>query len=300
MNDMKMLKYLFPLLLGAGLAACNDEDALTPSGEELFPAQRQSALDDSLRAIFAPYNTVVEYRYVENLLPNNWYSITPAKEEKVLPAMKFLKKLWIDVLVAGSSEEFVRSYFPRMLVLVGSPAWQKDGVTEVMGEAEGGSLVRFTRLNDYKPNSLSWAKTQLSTAFHEYAHILHQNFKLPDEFRNVTPDHYTLNGWLVIDQDEAITLGMVTPYGTSAVSEDFAELFANYVLLDDVSWRVLYEEQALPDGSDIEALKLAISKNAGRVFIRKKFDILKKFMMENGLDIDKVRSAAQKELNALN
>lgn len=294
---MKVFRYLIVSMAAIAMMACHDEENLSPSEEDLFPAQRQTWLDDSLRELFGPYNTIIEYRYVENYLPSDWYSIVPVAEEKVWPAMKFMKRMWIEALIAGSSEEFVKAHFPRMLVLVGSPAFQKDGVTEVLGEAEGGTLVRFTRLNDFSDNSRKWATGQLSTAFHEYAHILHQIFNMPDEYRNVTPNNYTMNGWLVVSQDEAISMGMVTPYGTSAISEDFAELFANYVLLDDTSWKVLWEDQV--DKEDSNDKISETEKNKGRVFIRKKFEIMKKFLLENGLDIEKVRADAQEKMKTL-
>lgn len=300
---MRFLTYLVLLCIGMLSMACHDEDTLAPSEEALFPVQRQTALDTALRELFGPYNTVIEYRYVENFLPSDWYSIEPVMEDKVLPAMTFMKKMWVDVLIAGSSEDFVKAHFPRMLVLVGSPSLQKGGEAETLGEAEGGTLVRFTRLNDFKPDSREWAAQQLSTAFHEYAHILHQTFNMPDAYRNVTPDNYTLNGWLVVSEDEAIIRGMVTNYATSAVSEDFAELFANYVLLNENSWNIIYQDQADPTDPSkadyAEKLLLIRQKNAGRVFIRKKFDIMKNFLKENGLDIELVRKAAQEKMSTL-
>lgn len=301
---MKILKYNLLLLCLALLCACHDEDKLTPSGETLFPADEPSALSDALREMFAPYNTRIQYRYVRNFIPDTWYYITPVKEELVMPVAESFLELWIKPLVAGSSEEFVRKYFPRMLVLVGSPALQLDG-TQVLGEAEGGTLIRFTDINSYS-TSRSWVIEQLSTAYHEYAHILHQTFILPDKFREVTPESYTKNGWTVISGNDAVKKGMVTPYATSSVQEDFAELFAKYILLEDDL--VQYWEKEIifvPDvtGKTEEEI-LAIREeaaqwNAGCGLIRKKFKILSEFCESFGMDIRGVRKDFQAKLALL-
>lgn len=306
---MKIVTILILFSLTVSLYSCSEEETLQPSDQALFPDYNNTELDNALRKMFGSYNTVVEYRYIENLLPTDWYSITPVEERFVLPAMTFMKQMWIDVLVEASSEEFVQSYFPRMLVLVGSPALRLDG-TEILGEAEGGTLVRFTRINDFDPTSLSWAEKQLNTAFHEYAHIMHQTFNMPDDFRNVTPNSYTLNGWMALDMSEALCRGMVSPYGTSSVNEDFAELFATYILLSDDLWNYMYQDQPIPNpkpGIDedemqeaVQMMELVRRMNAGRALVRTKFEILNKFLDNNGLDIVKARIALQNKLQKLN
>lgn len=286
-----ILKYLWLFVIVAGLSACNDEDPLTPSGEELFPPQEQTELDKQLAEMYSEYNSVIEYRYIKNFLPNDWYYITPVSIDLVLPMAKFLKDMWIGPLEAGSSKEFVKAHFPRMIVLVGSPAYQKDG-SVVLGQAEGGTLIRFTEVNNYSETSRNWKQGQLETAFHEYAHLLHQTFSLPDAFRQVTPDSYTKNGWMAITDKEALKRGMVSPYGTSAFAEDFAEIFSFYLSATDEDLDYYFNQQPVQYVEDVDL-------NKGRALLMTKLNILVKFTKGIGIDIDKIRKDLQTKLNNL-
>lgn len=283
---MKLIKYIVGLILMVAVSvSCQKEDTLTPSGEELFSSRPNTALDQSLYRIFGPYNTILEYRYIESLIPSNWYYITPVKEESVLDIAEFLRDFWILPLEDGSSGEFVKAHFPRMIVIVGSPARKKDG-SVVLGEAEGGTLIRFTEMDDFDRSNKSWIRRQMHTAFHEYAHLLHQTFNMPNEFRQITPNEYTLNGWQTVSVTQARTKGMVSPYGTSAVSEDFAELFSFYITETD---EVLYTYFIDVEGE--------VQLNMGRQILRTKLQILNRFLLGIGVDLEAVRISFQTKLN---
>lgn len=287
----KILKYLWLFVIATCLNACNDEEALTPSGEELFPPKEQTELDKQLAKMYSDYNTVIEYRYIKNLLPKDWYYITPVSIDYVLPMAQFLKDMWIAPLEAGSSKEFVQAHFPKMIVLVGSPAYQKDG-SVVLGQAEGGTLIRFTEVNYYSETSRNWKQGQLETAFHEYAHLLHQTFNLPDAFRQVTPDSYTKNGWMAVTSSEALKRGMVSPYATSAFAEDFAEIFSFYLSATDEELDYYFNQQPVNSAQDVDL-------NKGRALLMTKLNILVKFLDGIGMDIDKIREDLQNKLDNL-
>lgn len=285
----RILKYIWLLAIVVGLTACSDDERLSPSGEDLFPPQEQTELDKELAEMYADYNSVIEYRYIKNLLPKDWYYIEPVSIDLVLPMATFLKEMWIGPLEAGSSKEFVQAHFPRMIVLVGSPARNKDGTT-VLGVAEGGTLIRFTEVNYFDATSRNWKQAQLETAFHEYAHLLHQTFNLPDAFRQVTPDSYTKNGWRALTDKEALKRGMVSPYGTSAFAEDFAEIFSFYLSATDAQLNYYFLQQNVQTVEDVDL-------NKGRAYLAAKLSILLKFTDGIGLDMDKVREDLQTRLN---
>lgn len=285
----RLLKYVWLFAVVVGMTACNDDERLTPSGEDLFPPQVQTELDKKLVDMYADYNTVIEYRYIKNLLPNDWYYIEPVSIDLVLPMAEFLKEMWIGPLEAGSSKEFVQAHFPRMIVLVGSPARQKDG-SIILGVAEGGTLIRFTEVNYFDATNRDWKQAQLETAFHEYAHLLHQTFNLPNAFRQVTPDSYTKNGWRAVTAAEALMRGMVSPYGTSAFAEDFAEIFSFYLSATDEDLDFYFNQQPVRNAQDVEL-------NKGRAFLATKLNILLKFTDGIGLDMDKVREDLQTRLS---
>ncbi len=282
---MKYLKLLVTVLV---VTACAPEDKLIPSEEDLFPVERKSELDRKLAEIYASYNTVIEYRYVKNLLPNDWYYITPVNEELVLPMAQLLKEMWIGPLESGSSSGFIRTYFPRMLVLVGSPAYKKDG-TIILGQAEGGTLIHFTEVNSYDPENHVWVRRQLATAFHEYGHLLHQAFNLPDAYRKITPDAYIHNGWHTLSLHDARIKGMVSSYAVSSVSEDFAELFSFYITQTDTELTACFNDV-------VNETEL----NKGRAILRTKLSVMKKFLNEIGLNPDLVRKELQIRLEVKN
>ncbi|BAX79150.1 substrate import-associated zinc metallohydrolase lipoprotein [Labilibaculum antarcticum] len=300
---MKYLKY-FGLLVMIGLfVACSDDDeTLIPSDQDLFPAKTNSEIDLKLRELFSPYNTIVEYRYIKNFLDDEWYSITPAKEELVVPMGNFLIDFWVNPLKVGSSADFVAANFPKKIILVGSAAYQLNG-SRVLGQAEAGTLIRYTEVNDFDLSNSVWLTTQLNTAFHEYAHILHQTFKMPDQYRKVTPDSYTKNGWRAVSQSNAIERGMVSPYATNSVADDFAELFSRYITHNDTMLEaLLYDELINTDSdkgtvTDPEEFLGIVKRNEGRAFIRTKLGIMKKFLSSVGFDLEKVREAAQAKIN---
>lgn len=285
----RLLKYVWLFAVVVGISSCNDDELLTPSGEDLFPPQEQTELDKKLVEMYADYNTIIEYRYIKNLLPKDWYYIEPVSIDLVQPMAEFLKDMWIGPLEAGSSKEFVQAHFPRMIVLVGSPARQKDG-SVVLGVAEGGTLIRFTEVNYFDATSRDWKQAQLETAFHEYAHLLHQTFNLPDAFRQVTPESYTKNGWKAVTAAEALKRGMVSPYGTSAFAEDFAEIFSFYLSATDEDLDFYFNQQPVKNAQDVDL-------NKGRAYLATKLNILLKFTDGIGLDMDKVREDLQTKLS---
>lgn len=285
----RLLKYVWLFAVVVGISSCNDDELLTPSGEDLFPPQEQTELDKKLVEMYADYNTIIEYRYIKNLLPKDWYYIEPVSIDLVQPMAEFLKDMWIGPLEAGSSKEFVQAHFPRMIVLVGSPARQKDG-SVVLGVAEGGTLIRFTEVNYFDATNRDWKQAQLETAFHEYAHLLHQTFNLPDAFRQVTPESYTKNGWKAVTEAEALKRGMVSPYGTSAFAEDFAEIFSFYLSATDEDLDFYFNQQPVQSAQDVDF-------NKGRAYLATKLNILLKFTDGIGLDMDKVREDLQTKLS---
>lgn len=304
---MKYLKYIgLSLAVLPLLCSCHDEDTLSPSEEALFPGREMTPVTRELDRMFSRYNVRVEYRYIRNLLPDDWYYIQPAKEDLVIPVAQVFLDMWIGPLIAGSDTSFVEDHFPRQIVLVGSPALQLDG-SRVMGQAEGGTLIRFTEINEYRSSDVNWINEQMTTAFHEYAHILHQTFNMPDAFREVTPDDYTLNGWMALRSPQAIIKGMVTPYGTSSVQEDFAEIFSSYVLQNDSLVDILFHgdtivptyQKDMTEEQKKAAQQTAEKMMQGCVKIAQKFKILKNHLLSAGLDVEKVRQNYQERINAI-
>ena len=273
------------LLLAFIMGACSEDDSVSPSDEALFPPSGNSEIDQLHRQMFGDYNTRVEYRYIKNLIPSDWYYITPAEEEKVIPFSELVVKMWLNPLIKGSSKEFIGLTFPKLLVYIGSPAYQQDG-SRILGQAEGGTIIRFTEVNYYDEKNTTWINTQMHTAYHEYSHIIHQRFGLPNEFRKITPDSYVKSGWMTVSYREALQRGIVTPYGCSSVQEDFAEIFATYIIASDQNLAYYTE--------DVEPQSTAdVLDNQGRAILRQKLSIQKKYMKNIGINMEVIRETYQ-------
>ena len=283
---MRRIKYIIGLTLIVAMAvSCQKEDELSPSEGYLFPPRPDTALEQSLYQIFGPYNSILEYRYIESLVPANWYYITPVKEDSVLSIAEFLRDFWILPLEDGSSQEFVKLHFPRLIFIVGSPAKNKDG-SVVLGEAEGGTLIRFADMDSFDRTNKEWVRKQMGTAFHEYAHLLHQTFNMPNEFRRVTPDEYVLSGWKAINLEQARMKGMVSEYGTSSVFEDFAEIFSFYITEPDAKLNEFF--------IDVPG---EIQLNMGKEVLRTKLRIIDRFLTGIGINVSTIRESFQAKIN---
>lgn len=291
-----MKKILSVLFLGLILVACSEDDDIASSGEDLFPDYEQTELDVQLSEMFEEYNTRIQYKYIKNYIPSDWYYITPVREEIVLPMSELVVDMWIDPLEQGSSKEFVTKSFPKMLLYIGSPARRMDG-SVIMGEAEGGTLVRFTNINSFKDDDPNWIVGTLHTAYHEYGHIVHQRYGFPDDFRNVTPNTYTRNGWQVVTQREALQKGVVTPYASSSPQEDFVELWAKYISATQEQLDNYFIDVIPSDDANSNVVREIEKDNLGREILRKKLNILNTYMLSVGLDMNKIRDVFQEKLN---
>lgn len=277
-------------LLSAVFFSCSEDDDVTASKEDLFPKRTTSEIDKIHHEMFGDFNTRIEYRYIKNYIPSDWYYITPVKEELVLPMSNIVMDYWINPLIAGSSREFVAMTFPKLLVYIGSPAYQEDG-SKVMGEAEGGTIIRFTEVNAVDVNDDTWRTTQLHTAYHEYAHIIHQRNGFPNEYREITPNSYVKSGWMTVSESLALKKGMVTPYATSGVQEDFVELFSTYVVHSQEELDHFFVDVVPEEGKSLTQDQ--IETNQGRAILRQKLSVQKKYMKNAGLDMDVIRASYQ-------
>ena len=194
---------------------------------------------------------------------------------------KLVKYLWIDayVEVQGNNRDFICTYGPKMIHLIGSPAYDNGKIT--LGTAEGGLKVTLYNINALNPNSVDvemMNRWYFSTMLHEFSHILHQTIEFPQAFYAVSSGKYIGNGWVNVSEEAALGMGFITAYGGSEVHEDFAELVANYVTHDAAWWQ--------------QQLKIA---DEGATFINQKMEIVRNYMNEVwNIDLDKLRDIVQR------
>ncbi len=227
-----MKQIITVIALAAVVTACRKEDPLEVDdipglgGDTWVKTPLDEWLFDSLTV---PYNISVKYKWDQFELEVN-KTIVPPKEEKIIPVMQSIKKVWIDPYVEEGGRIFFNKYSPKFFVLAGSASWNLDG-SITLGTAEGGRKVVLYLLNDYMNKYIpgytradsAVAKQMFHTIEHEFAHILDQQIRRPQEFDAISASYYT-GDWINTNDAEARKDGIITAYASSKNSEDFAEM----------------------------------------------------------------------------
>jgi substrate import-associated zinc metallohydrolase lipoprotein len=232
MNNIKI--YCFILLI-ALMASCKKDDDLGDvenipglGGDTWTPTALDQYIYDSLTK---PFNVSAKYKWDQSELELNKI-LTPPKEDKIIPTISAIKKVWIENYVAEAGLTFMKTYIPKFFVLVGSASWNTDG-TITLGTAEGGRKIVLYVLNDFRVKGMTGyvssdslnVKQMFHTIEHEFGHILHQTTYYPPEFKQISVGGYTSNWNNVFDAD-ANEMGFITAYAMSQPDEDFVEMIS--------------------------------------------------------------------------
>ena len=268
--------------------ACGEDDLPATQVRTVEPSS--APLDVYIRENFLdPYGVAVRYRFVDRYVdPAN--RVTPPRQDLVQPALEFLQEYWIDpYLEVAGGEEYLRNTIPAEVVLIGSFIFNTDG-TVVLGTADAGARITLTDINSVDDTNQDWIFRQLGTIYHEYAHVMHQRFDLPPNFEQISPQGYTSPGsWFNLRDEEALRRGFVSPYGTSDVNEDFAEIVA-FLLYDPDFFATYIDEEDCADEACTE-------RNEGRALLRTKYNaVLEHYERNTGVDLLQLRAQIQARL----
>ncbi len=248
----KYFKYISALALVAiaamSLSSCSEKglgDTIFPDvSDELDPNSYTYKFDKWLKENYLDvYNLEFQYRLQDNETNMN-YNLEPATLDNAVDLAVLAKYMWFDVYeeVSGS-KEFVKMYGPRIIMLVGSPAINPQTGTIIVGLAEGGIKVTLLHVNSMNPmNIYALNGDYFHTMHHEFTHILHQTKTIPREFQLISLGRYDALNWQDRNTGVVHSLGFVTPYGSSEIREDFAEISANYITKTDAEWARIWLE----------------------------------------------------------
>ncbi|SFE06502.1 substrate import-associated zinc metallohydrolase lipoprotein [Chitinophaga sp. CF118] len=232
---MKLINAFFFLLSVAMLGACSKKDDLSGvqnipglGGDTWVPGSLDAWLHDT---ITVPYNIDVKYKW-DQFEFDVTKTLVPPKEEVVIPAVRAIKKVWIDNYINAAGSLFFKRYSPKFFVLSGSASWN-DNQTITLGTAEGGRKVVMYLLNEFRTKDMDGyslrdtanVKQIFHVIEHEFGHILHQTIMYPVEFKKICAGFYTGN-WNNIQDTAALHAGFVTPYAMSSENEDFVEMIS--------------------------------------------------------------------------
>ncbi|MDL2330764.1 putative zinc-binding metallopeptidase [Odoribacter sp. OttesenSCG-928-A06] len=263
--------FLYIAILVASLvvmSSCDDDDMTSGS---IYDGESTGALSKTdqwlLDSFVGNYNIQVLYRWADMESDLTKY-LTPPHEDTVIPFMKVMKKVWLDVYIEIATApgvdggDIMKPLFPKQLMLVGSRAWNDNG-SETQGMAEGGRKITITAIDHFNPKQINdvgtgntktfGVKGYTHTLHHEFAHILNQKKDYnKDAFQAVTPEGYTAN-WG--NASNSKSRGFVTNYAMAAPEEDFVEVLSKYVTMSAQEWEKAYGDGT---GSDLIAQKLSL------------------------------------------
>ena len=243
---MKALsKYIHIALLAAlvsmGMASCSDDklgETIFPDIDEtLDPNSATYQLDKFLRENYLNvYN--LDFRYkMQDVGTDMNYNLVPATYANSIDLAVLTKYLWFDVYSEIVYPDFLKLYGPRIIHLIGSPAYNPTSGTMILGLAEGGLKVSLFRVNDMNIDNFDQMNEYyFKTMHHEFAHILHQTKTYPVEFNTLSVGKYDSNNWQDRQEGVVNSWGFVTTYASSEYREDFAETIANYIVKTDAQW----------------------------------------------------------------
>lgn len=238
MNISKYLKLTGAIAILLPLAACSGDDL----GPSIFPDVSDDADPNSYTYKFDTwvnrefrdvYNLDFKYK-MEDVEADMNYNLVPATFDKARDLCLLTKYLWFDSYGEHTGVDFLKQYGPRILHLVGSPAYNPNNGTEILGLAEGGLKVTLFKVNEMDLSDINQMNEMyFRTMHHEFAHILHQTKTYPVEFNTLSTGRYDDSSWQSKDIGYVASLGFITPYASSQTREDFAETIANYLTRTD-------------------------------------------------------------------
>lgn len=278
----KIYLFLLAAFVALGMTSCGDDD---PDGAEIFPtsAVNRDSFDKWLLKNFTmPYNVEVKYK-MEDIYSDMSYDLVPADSANSAKLMKIAKYLWFDAYAEVMGPEFVKENVPRVIHLIGSPAYNVGQGTMVLGTAEGGYIVTLYMVNSLDDDMLAdyslMNEYYFHTMHHEFTHIMTQKKSYSENYQLITANSYVSGDWYRKSDHEAHQAGYVTPYSMSESNEDFAEVMSTYITDSPEQW------QAILDDAGTE----------GAAYINQKLAIVRTYMKESwGLDIDKMRDCIQR------
>jgi substrate import-associated zinc metallohydrolase lipoprotein len=293
-----MKKNLFKILLvsiiSITLFSCSNEDELGASifdtTDTLNVSSASYQLDSWLRTSYLiPYN--LDFRYeMQDVGSDQDYNLVPTSLAKAEQMAKLIKYLWFDVYGKIVSPEFLKENGPRIIHLIGSPAYNPLSGTILLGTAEGGLKVTLYRCNDLNPTNVDQLNEYyFKTMHHEFAHILHQKRNYPVEFGLISQGNYNPISWQYKTDSLAATLGFVSPYAASQNREDFVEVIANYLVKSDAQWDNILQLASQPGVSLGDSLP--DDGIDGKAVILQKWGVARKWLKDSwNIDIVALRT----------
>lgn len=297
---MKKIAFVFVMLTVVFVFnACKNDDEIGTSifqtTNNIDPNSASYSFDFWLYNNYSkPYNIDVLYK-MEDVTTNYDYNLVPISFVKAQQIAKLVKYLWFDAYAAVVGQEFLQANGPKIISMIGSPAYNPNSGTMLLGTAEGGIKITLYNGNNLDINNLSDLNAYyFRTMHHEFAHILNQKRNYPVEFASISEGYYNPLTWSAMTPSQAASLGFVTAYASSDQHEDFVEILANYLIKSDAEWNDILE-MASKTGIDERGLDLQDDGVDGKTKISIKLNMVTKYLKDVWkLDIVKLHNEIMK------
>lgn len=277
------MKHIGLVLLFAATVAftgCNEDD-LSPTSvininnpQDNEDSEESKSFDAWLDKNYTQeYNIRFQYRYNDKETDLT-YNVIPASFAESKALARLIQHIWLEVYAEAVGKEFIKTYSPRVIQLIGSYEYNANG-SIIKGTAEKGLKIMLygvnnldidnPRINVDNPYEEKEAKPIdlncwfFNTMHHEFCHILTQTKNYSPDFQTISSGRYHSTDWINVKDPDAAKEGFVTGYASGEYNEDFAEVYANYVTLSPAGWQKIIT-QAGPEGAAIINEKLAMVK----------------------------------------
>ena len=303
MKSIRIIAAILSMTLIIG--SCKKEDALGSvdnipglGGDTWVPGVIDNWILDTLTT---PYNIAVKYKWDQGELQDDFNkNLVPPKEEKVIPMMGAIKKVWINSYITEAGLDFFKRISPKFFILVGSPAFERGAIK--LGTAEGGRKVTLYDVNNFRIKGMPGyilsdtenVKRVFATIHHEFAHILDQNIKIPVEFSQSSAIAYT-SDWLNVPAADARNEGFISQYAISAAFDDWAET-VSLMLVEGKAWFDQYVDGINYTGTTANGTTAAVAKARLR---QKEAVVVSYFKQAWNIDFYSLQARSKVAINAL-
>lgn len=282
---MNNISKIFVIVLACvGFAACEPKDQFTESifidPKAIDTTSYTYQFDMWLDKYYTePYNVEFLYKLDDNATDPN-YNVVPVSIGMADTLAHLALYLWYDVYDSIVGPEFLPTYGPKMIQLIGSSMINAAQGTEKLGYAESGIKITLIKINLMETDNLEQLNEYVfKTMHHEFSHILHQQKDYPKEFGLINPSDYDPNRWQDRTNEDAWKLGYVSNYGSSQAREDFVEVIANYIVKSDDWWNTM----------------MSVAGEEGAAIIQQKFEICNTWLAEKwNIDLQAMHDEVQK------
>jgi substrate import-associated zinc metallohydrolase lipoprotein len=262
--------FLLAVVAAVTLWSCSEEKLNSESVLEQPDYSNYTAFDYWLLYNYTyPYNIDFMYK-MKDVESSIDHELVPANIPNSIAMAKLVKHLWIEVFDEVAGVEFSRAHMPRILVLVGSGAFNGNG-SLTLATASQGVKITLYEVNGVNPLSLTtqYLKDRyLGTLYHEFTHILNAKKAFDPEFAAISNGDYVGSTWNTSGGTTvANQLGFTTAYSRSSEYEDFVNILAHYVVQGQAGWDAMITNAGGPTSAGGEKLnrKLEIVRGYFRV-----------------------------------